>query len=169
MFKSGGVIISPVHYGIGEDNWVAILQNVTSLESLETYVASEEIQAAMSGDGVKKDTVHVIALDKSVPFEPSGETAAHVIAITFAQVEESAAWEGKFRAHGELFASSGNVISPVRYGTSADNSVVVYEEVLDFDALVASNQSEETQSAMAEDGVKRDSVKVFKLDKEFSF
>ena len=87
--------------------------------------------------------------------------------VITAQVEDLAKWEKGFRSHGELFRSQP-AASPYLFG-GADNEVAVCAEVEDVDAYLESLQSEATAKAMATDGVKRDTVKVFVLDKKFSF
>jgi hypothetical protein len=45
----------------------------------------------------------------------------------------------------------------------------VSTEVSDVDAFLESLESQETAKAMAADGVKRDSVKIFVLDRDFRY
>jgi hypothetical protein len=88
--------------------------------------------------------------------------------IITAQVDNLDKWEKGFRTHGALFKGQG-VASPVLIGTSADNEVALYEEVDDIRVVQDNLQSPETIKAMAQDGVRRDTVKLFVLDKDFSF
>ena len=88
--------------------------------------------------------------------------------VITAQVENLEKWEESFRSHGDLFRSQP-ASSPYLFGAAADNEVAVCAEVRDVDAYLQSLQSEETAKAMANDGVKRDTVRVFVLDKTFSF
>lgn len=88
--------------------------------------------------------------------------------IVTAQVDDLDKWERGFRTHGEMFRGQG-VASPVLIGTSGDNEVAVFEEVDDVDSLMANLTSPETIEAMANDGVRRDTVKLFILDRDFSF
>jgi len=89
------------------------------------------------------------------------------IVIT-AEVDNFEAWEKSFRTHGKLFKSQPG-LSPYTFGQLGDNEVAVSAEVSDVDAYMKSLQSPETAEAMGNDGVKQDTVKVFALDKEFSF
>lgn len=90
----------------------------------------------------------------------------HRIVLT-AEVADVAAWEEKFRTHGGMFRDQGTV-SPILIGVNG-NTVAVAESVEDLDSFMATLESEETIAAMQEDGVNRDSVKVFVLDREFTF
>jgi hypothetical protein len=87
--------------------------------------------------------------------------------VITAQVKDAAAWEKAFRGNGKLFRSQP-APSPYLFGIS-DNQVAVCADVDDVDAYLAALQSKETVAAMAKDGVKAETVKVFVLDKKFSF
>jgi hypothetical protein len=90
--------------------------------------------------------------------------------VITAQVENVEKWEQAFRSHGELFRSQlRTAASPYIYGTRGDNEVAVCAEVADIDAYMKTMESPETVEAMAQDGVKRETVKLFVLDREFSF
>ncbi len=87
--------------------------------------------------------------------------------IITAQVEDSAKWEEGFRTHGELLKS---MTSTVTYFTiSQDNELTLYAEPKDVDKFLEVMDSPATEEAMAYDGVKRDTVKVSVLDKEFRY
>ncbi len=87
--------------------------------------------------------------------------------IITAQVEDSAKWEEGFRTHGELLRS---MTSTVTYFTiSKDNELTLYAEPNDVDKFLEVMDSPATEEAMADDGVKRDTVKVSVLDKEFRY
>ncbi len=87
--------------------------------------------------------------------------------IITAQVEDSAKWEEGFRTHGELLRS---MTSTVTYFTiSKDNELTLYAEPIDVDKFLVVMDSPATEEAMAYDGVKRDTVKVSVLDKEFRY
>jgi hypothetical protein len=88
------------------------------------------------------------------------------IVIT-AQVENAANWETGFRTHGDLFKSQ-TVVSPISFTVNGDNEVAIFSEVEDVDKYMEILESSETAKAMAHDGVKRDTVKVFVLDKDFN-
>jgi hypothetical protein len=81
-----------------------------------------------------------------------------------AQVEDSAKWEKGFRTHGELFRSMG---ANVMYFTTTDkNEVAIFGETSDLGKYMEVFGSPATAAAMASDGVKRETVKFFVLDKE---
>ena len=87
--------------------------------------------------------------------------------IITAQVEDSAKWEEGFRTHGELLRS---MTSTVTYFTiSKDNELTLYAEPNDVDKFLEVMDSPATEEAMVYDGVKRDTVKVSVLDKEFRY
>ncbi len=87
--------------------------------------------------------------------------------IITAQVEDSAKWEEGFRTHGELLKS---MTSTVTYFTiSKDNELTLYAEPNDVDKFLEVMGSPATEEAMAYDGVKRDTVKISVLDKEFRY
>ena len=87
--------------------------------------------------------------------------------IITAQVEDSAQWERGFRTHGELLGTMSQSVT--HFATTDNNEVVLYSEPEDLDTYMQVLESEETADAMALDGVKRDTVKVFVLDKEFAY
>ena len=87
--------------------------------------------------------------------------------ILTAQVENSAQWEDKFRTHGALLSSMGTSVT--HFATNGDNEVVLYAEPQDLDRWFAVLKSPDTAAAMAMDGVKKETVKVFVLDKEFRY
>jgi len=87
--------------------------------------------------------------------------------IITAQVEDAAKWEEGFRTHGELLRS---MTSTVTYFTiSKDNELTLYAEPTDVDKFLEVMESPATEEAMAFDGVKRDTVKVSVLEKEFTY
>jgi hypothetical protein len=88
--------------------------------------------------------------------------------LVTAQVNDPAQWEKSFRTHGEMFKSSG-VKSPALIGTNENNEVAVLQEVDDPGAAMEDLNTQEYIQAMEADGVKRDTVKIFVLDKEFSY
>ncbi|MBM4186701.1 MAG: hypothetical protein FJ206_05245 [Gemmatimonadetes bacterium] len=87
--------------------------------------------------------------------------------ILTAQVENSAKWETMFRTHGELLRSMGTSVT--YFATNDDNEVALYAEPPNLDHWFAILKSPDTAAAMAVDGVKRETVKVFVLDKEFRY
>ena len=84
--------------------------------------------------------------------------------VLTAHVKDSAKWEKGFRSHGELFKR--NNISLIHYTITSNNDVVMYSETDDVDAYMKLVQSPATVQAMADDGVERDTVKVYLLNKE---
>ena len=87
--------------------------------------------------------------------------------VLTAQVEDSAKWEEGFRTHGELLRS---MTSTVTYFTiTEDNELTIYAEPNDVDKFFEVMESSATEEAMAYDGVKRETVKIVVLDKEFAY
>jgi hypothetical protein len=88
--------------------------------------------------------------------------------VLMAQVKNIDAWEKAFRTHGDLFKSQGQAISPISY-TKTGNEVVLCSEVADVNTYRKMVNSPETIAAMEQDGVKRETLRVFELDKELRF
>lgn len=88
--------------------------------------------------------------------------------LVTAEVLDAEKWEQSFRTHGSMFKSYG-VNSPILIGIGENNHVAVLEDVDDVEATLATLETPENVEAMETDGVKRDTVRVFVLDKEFSF
>jgi hypothetical protein len=88
--------------------------------------------------------------------------------LVTAEVKDPAQWEKSFRTHGDLFKSFG-VKSPTLFGANDNNEVAVLQEIDDPGAAMDAMNSPENTQAMEADGVKRDTVRAFILDKEFSF
>jgi hypothetical protein len=84
--------------------------------------------------------------------------------IVTAQVQDPVKWEAGFRTHGGLFGTY-NLRAPVRYAI-AGNEVAICMEPKNLDTFKQSMESQATAEAMASDGVKRETVKTFVLDKE---
>ena len=59
--------------------------------------------------------------------------------------------------------------SATYFTTTGENEVALYSEPDDLDKYMEVLESPATADAMAFDGVKRDTVKVFVLDKEFTY
>lgn len=87
--------------------------------------------------------------------------------IVTAEVEDAARWELAFRTHGALLHSMSQTAT--YYGMTENNEIAVYSEPEDLDTYMKVLNSDDTAEAMAMDGVKRDTVKVFVLDKEFDY
>ena len=84
--------------------------------------------------------------------------------LVIAQVEDSKEWEDGFRTHRDLFKSM--TATAVRYAVSDDNEIAVCSDVTDQAKYFQVLESKATVDAMKADGVKRDTVKVFVLDKK---
>lgn len=87
--------------------------------------------------------------------------------VITAQVEDAVKWEEGFRTHSDLFRSQ--TTTKIDFGGTDDNQVALYLEMDDLDKFMKILDSPATADAMAFDGVKRDTVKIFVLDKEFDF
>ncbi len=87
--------------------------------------------------------------------------------IVTAQVEDVVKWEAGFRTHGDLFRNSYTVTTPVGIAISEGNEIAVCFEPADLDTALAAINSPATAEAMAIDGVKKETVKVYVMDKEF--
>jgi hypothetical protein len=83
-----------------------------------------------------------------------------------AEVEDEAKWESGFRTHGDLFQKQ--TVNTCHYSMTGKNAVVVYFEVEDLDTYQRILDSSETAEAMAFDGIKRETVKIFVLDKQYT-
>ena len=86
--------------------------------------------------------------------------------VVTAQVEDLVKWEEGFRKHGDLFRSQ-TVSGPIGMATTEANDVAVCFEAENLDTFMDVLNSDATAEAMAFDGVNRDTVKVFVMDKEF--
>lgn len=85
--------------------------------------------------------------------------------VVTAFVEDSAKWEEGFRTHVDLFRSQ-TVTRPIHFAINEGNEVAVCIEPDDLGAFLSALGSAATAEAMAFDGVKRETVKVFVLDKD---
>lgn len=84
--------------------------------------------------------------------------------LVTAKVKDSKKWEDGFRTHRDLFKSM--TATAIRYAVTDANEIAVYMEASDQDKYFQVFESKATADAMAVDGVKRDTVKVFVLDKK---
>jgi uncharacterized protein (TIGR02246 family) len=85
--------------------------------------------------------------------------------IVTARVNDAATWEEGFRSHADLFKSQ-TAQSPVRYTVSKANEIAVMFNVTDLAKLQEVMASQATADAMKMDGVKRETVRQYVLDKE---
>ena len=86
--------------------------------------------------------------------------------VITAEVEDLARWEEGFRTHGDLFRSQ-TIAKPIHFATTKDNRAIVCFEPDDLDTYMGILSSPATEEAMAFDGVKRETVQIHVLDKEF--
>jgi hypothetical protein len=86
--------------------------------------------------------------------------------VVTAQVEDAVKWEKSFRTHGDFFRSQ-TVTKPINFATIEGNMVAVCAEPDNLDTFMKILISSATADVMAADGVKRETVRVFVLDKEF--
>ena len=84
------------------------------------------------------------------------------IVIT-AEVENGAEWEPKFRTHADLFKEQ-TAISPVSFAVEG-NDVAIQFNVEDLDTFMRIFDSQATADAMDMDGVKKETARVYLLDK----
>jgi len=87
--------------------------------------------------------------------------------IITAQVEDSAKWEAAFRTHGDLLRSMTSTVTYI--AANENNEIALFAEPTDLGKYMEVLESPATAEAMATDGVKRETVKVFVLDREFSY
>ena len=88
--------------------------------------------------------------------------------VITAQVEDLVKWEKGFRTHGSLFKSQ-TITKPIDFATIAGNEVAVCAEPDDLEIFMKIMDSPAVAEAMAIDGVKRETVKMFVLDKQLKF
>ena len=85
--------------------------------------------------------------------------------VITAQVEDLAQWEAGFRSHGDLFRSQ-TIKNPIDISMNEGNEVALIFEPEDLGTFLELLESAGPE-AMANDGVKRETVKMFVMDKEF--
>jgi len=86
--------------------------------------------------------------------------------IITAQVEDVTKWEAGFRTHGEHFRNMG-VTGPIDIAINEGNEVAVCFAPADVARFMSQLDTPENAAAMAHDGVKRETVKVFVMDRTF--
>jgi len=96
--------------------------------------------------------------------QAKGEKKMTRVIIT-AQVEDSANWENGFRTHGGLFKDM--TVTAMHFTATDENEVAIHFEVDNADKYFELMEAPVTAEAMAFDGVKRETVKIFVLDKVF--
>lgn len=85
--------------------------------------------------------------------------------IITADVQDSARWEAGFRSHVDLFKMM-TIKKPIQFSTNEKNQVALCTEPEDLAKYMEILNDKVTAEAMAYDGVKRETVKVFILDKK---
>lgn len=86
--------------------------------------------------------------------------------VVVAGVEDLAKWEEGFRTHGDLFKNQ--TVTSCQYSMNEGNEVAVLFEIDDLDTYMKVLESAATAEAMAFDGIDRETVKIFVLDKQFT-
>jgi hypothetical protein len=86
--------------------------------------------------------------------------------VMVVEVADLAKAEEGFRTHAGLFRSL-TVTKPIQFGTIGGNQIAACFEADDAAVLVKGMESQAAADAMDLDGVKRETVKVFVLDKAF--
>ena len=86
--------------------------------------------------------------------------------ICTAQVEDAVKWEEGFRTHGDLFRSQ-TVTGPIDIAVNDGNEVAVCFDAENLDKFMEIFNSPATAAAMTVDGVKRETAKLYVMDKEF--
>ena len=84
--------------------------------------------------------------------------------IITAEVVDSAKWEAGFRSHVDLFHKM-SIHSPIAISTNDNNEIAICAEPDDLDTYMSILNSPVTAEAMGHDGVKKDTVKVYVMDK----
>lgn len=85
--------------------------------------------------------------------------------IVTAQCENSAKWEEGFRTHGGLFRDM--TVTNIQFTATDENEIAIRFDVDNLDTYFELFEQPITAESMKIDGVKRDTVKVFVLDKMF--
>ncbi len=84
--------------------------------------------------------------------------------IFTSQVEDSSKWLEGFVTHGDLFREM--TITSIDYMATDENEAAICFEVEDLDKYMEILDSPATAEAMSFDGVKRETYKLFVLDKK---
>ncbi len=85
--------------------------------------------------------------------------------VVTAQIEDPARWEEGFRTHGDLLRRQ-TIDNPIGFSIIEGNQVACCFKPEGLDTYLEILNSPETAAAMEYDGVRRETVKVFVLDKE---
>jgi len=84
--------------------------------------------------------------------------------VALGAVDDSVEWEKRFRTHVDLFKAY--TATAVDFAATSDNEIAICFEVENLQTYLEQMESPETEAAMAHDGVKRETVKLFVLDKK---
>jgi hypothetical protein len=84
--------------------------------------------------------------------------------LTVAEVDDLEKWEQGFRTHGDLFRSMA--ATSVNFATNEGNQIAVCVDTADLETFMKVYKSPATADAMKFDGIKRETVRLFVLDKE---
>ena len=85
--------------------------------------------------------------------------------VITAEVEDGATWEEGFRTHVDLFRRQ-TISNPITFSILEGNQVACCFEPEDLDTYLSILDSSETAEAMEFDGVKRETVQVYVMDRE---
>ena len=86
--------------------------------------------------------------------------------VVTAQVEDAVKWEEGYRAHAPMIRDFLGVSKPVHFTTNEEtNEICITVEPDDLEKYLELVQSPEIAEAMEKNGVKRETVKFYILDK----
>lgn len=88
--------------------------------------------------------------------------------LVIAKCKDQAKWEAGFRSHADFFKTAHGISKAISYGMGEDNYVGTCFETGDVARFMSAISLPETAEAMEGDGLLRDTVKVFVLDKELA-
>ena len=86
--------------------------------------------------------------------------------VVTAKVEDVTKWEEWLRTHGKHFKNMG-VTSPIGIAINDGNEVAVYFEPAAVGKFMSQLDTPENAAAMERTGVKKDTVKVYVMDRTF--
>lgn len=85
-----------------------------------------------------------------------------------AKCKDQAKWEAGFRTHADFFRTEYGLTAPIAYGMGEDGYVGTCFETNDVAKFMSAIALPETAAAMEGDGLLRDTVQVFVLDKSLA-
>ena len=86
--------------------------------------------------------------------------------VVTAEVNDPVEWERGFRTHADLFRNRYGVNKPIQFAVIEGNQVSVCFEPDELETYMKGFNAPETAEALAFDGVKRETVKLYILDRE---